>query len=205
MQQTNLHPRTKNILLVASVLFAALALITVTLLLVRPADKRTGGGSYTVKVVTNLTPVTLLMDGQSSEITGAEKTLTLPDNKSHTYQASATVENNKVTLSGTLTAQNNKELNLDFQQFTRGAIVAAVCDKADFSGDCLFTTDNSVVSVVEDGRWSVVVSRPAGLEAASTVLRIDGGRWKIIDGPGTDITTGGYYPVSVERILQDVN
>jgi hypothetical protein len=123
------------------------------------------------------------------------------------YRAISTVDDNRVVLTDTvnLTTEKSADLHFNFSIYNDQAIMKAICGSlSNYGSDsCPFRITITRTDFAENYQWAVVWIDSPDLGKAAAVLRVDNGRWKVVDGPATDINTGGYFPESVERIIEN--
>jgi hypothetical protein len=158
----------------------------------------------TLHIRTDAALLSFELDDQNYTI--RDKTLTLsPKPGSYKYRAIATAGNKRIVLTDTvnLTTQRSADLNFNFSIYNEDVLFKAVCNADDREeGGCPPGSSIARVDFAEGYQWAVVsINSPVG--AATAVLQVDNGAWRLVDGPGTDIRTGGFFPPSVERIIEN--
>jgi hypothetical protein len=125
----------------------------------------------------------------------------------YNYRAVSTVSDKRVVLTDSvnLTQDKSASLKFNFSLYDNQAILKAICASisGDASGSCPFSITITRTDFAENYAWAVVQVNSPDLGKAVAVLRVDNGEWEVVDGPATDINTGGYFPESVERIIRN--
>lgn len=122
----------------------------------------------------------------------------------YNYRAVYTVEGGRIVLTGkiNLVEQKRQELILNFSIYNKQAISKTLCGSYE-GGPCPFTPEVLNILFLENYSWAVVGIDSPLVGKGKAVLNVDRGGWKLIDGPGTDILSSGYYPESVERAIEN--
>ncbi len=154
-------------------------------------------------------------DASSLKFELGDKTYTIRDKSldislkpdTYKYRAVSTAGNKRVVLTGTvnLTTEKSADLRFNFSIYNNQAIMKALCKSlSDYGSDtCPFGITITKTEFAENYQWAVAWVDSPDLGRAVAVLRVDNGAWKVVDGPATDINTGGYFPESVERIIEN--
>ena len=160
-------------------------------------------GRHKASISTNVFPTKLELNDTSYTLSSAKKTLTLKPIK-YNYRAKAKVNNKAITLTGTfdLTNQKSFELELNFLIFNNASIAKSLCATIE-SDKCPFNSKTIQTRYFEDNQWAVAYIDSPDVGTGLAVLKMNNGVWQVIDGPGTDIETGGYYPASVEEAINN--
>jgi hypothetical protein len=122
------------------------------------------------------------------------------------YRTIDVVDAKRVVLTDTvdLTKKKSVDLDLNFSIYNNQSLQGAICKTLADGGDgCPVKFTITSINFAENYQWAVVQINSPGIGGATAVLQIDNGAWKVVAGPGTDITTGGYFPQSVERIIEN--
>lgn len=182
----------------AGLFFLLIGIVIMVFLLRNSASS--SGGSLTV--TTDVTPVKLELGDIEKSVDTTSQKLSAPIG-TYKYRASVQMDGKTVSLVDTVNVSKDAKLALSFKQLTSATIVNTLCANLGASRSCPFSVKNTVVSFAEGNTWAVSASSPVGYDKTTTVLRMNGGKWSIVEGPGTYIPTGGYYPRSVEEAINN--
>lgn len=155
-----------------------------------------------LEVKTDVSGLKLEIDDRSYQVD--KKTSLGLGARVYNYRAVYTVEGERIVLTGkiNLVKQKRQELVLNFSIYNKQVVSKTLCDSYEGSL-CPFTPDVLNIHFLENYSWAVVDIDSPSVGKGKAVMSVDQGTWKLIDGPGTDILSSGYYPESVERAIEN--
>lgn len=173
-----------------------------------------GALSLIVHVLSNRTYLVLQSDTNNTTLQIENSTYTIgKDAKkikvrpgTYNYRGINTIGATRFTLSDSTEAKQGTTtpIHINFALYTASSVAGALCTYTKQTSDCPFTAKNTVPTFLESNTWAVSNTQNDTLGSAIAVLRVNSGKWSVEGGPGTDLQTGGYYPESVERVLDEL-
>ena len=115
------------------------------------------------------------------------------------------VNGKPVTITGDVntSAKYHQTVSLAFSAQNEASIRKNICDNQDPSYDCLIASAPLTITYTENNTWAVVVASPPNLDKGTTVLKLAGGTYNVVAGPGTDLELkSGDVPDSVLKLVQ---
>jgi hypothetical protein len=154
-------------------------------------------------IKTDSSPIKVQLNDTSYTIS-SQRTLTLEPG-TYNYRAIRDVNGKRIVLQGALDLLEDKTqtLELNYKIYTGSAILSTLCEVLQTDSSCPLQVADLTISYHENFRWAVVLINSGELGISKAVLKTVSGTWDTVEGPATDIATGGYYPESVEKALHD--
>lgn len=176
--------------------FGAFVVLLLIIVLASAANNR-----RTITVTTDVVPLKLELNDRVYTIKSPHQTISVPADI-YNYRVHATSHGKPFVLVNKVNLIDNRKVQLRFNfAIYSVANVSKVLCGANKDASCLFPPATLAVTYLENYQWAVVDINSPTVGRGVAVLQVNNGNWHIEDGPGTDISLGGYYPQSVEEAI----